>query len=63
MNINLKIRFNLTGGKVHDDQATTTDTTDATLTTKRVRFAKNDNTYDTHKDTADKAEEILNPKK
>ena len=63
MNINLKIRFNLTGGKVHDDQATSTEDTNVKTTTKRVAFAKNTNDETTHQSTADKAEEILNPKK
>lgn len=62
MNINLKIRFNLTGGKVHDDQATSTEDT-SVKTTKRVICAKNTNDETTHQSTADKAEEILNPKK
>jgi len=60
MNIQLNIRFNVTGGKVHDDQATTTEDTGVITTTKRVCFAKNTNTETTHQDTADRAEEILN---
>lgn len=64
MNVQLNIRFNVTGGKVHDDQATTQEDTGVITTTKRVRFAKNTNTETTHQETADKAEEILNgPKK
>ncbi len=58
----LKIRFNLVGGKVHDDQETTQPDLDV-KTGKRVRFAKNTNDQTTHQETADKAEEILNPKK
>lgn len=57
-----KIYFNLTGGKVHEDQETTRPDLDV-KTSKRVRFAKNTNDQTTHQETADKAEQILNPKK
>jgi hypothetical protein len=63
MNINLNIRFNLTGGKVHDDQEVTQPDLDV-KTSKRVCFGKNTNDQTTHQETADKAETILNgPKK
>ncbi len=62
MNINLKIRYNLTGGKVHEDQETTGPDLDV-KTSGRIRF-KNTNDQTTHQETADKAETILNgPKK
>ena len=48
--------------KVNDDQAVSTEDT-SVKTSKRVRFAKNTNDETTHQTTADKAEEILNPKK
>ena len=63
MNINLNIRFNIIGGKVHSDQEVTQPDTDVKSTSSRVRF-KNTNDQTTHQETADKAETILNgPKK
>lgn len=61
MNISRTIRFNLTGGKVNDDQATTESDPDIKIR-KRALF-KNTNDEKTHQETADKAETILNPKK
>lgn len=57
----LHIRFNLTGGKVHSDQETTTTDTDVRTTSGRVRFA-NTNTAQTHQETAGNAEKTLNGK-
>lgn len=57
----LHIRFNITGGKVHDDQSTDRPDTDVKTTSGRVRFA-NTNTAQTHQETADNAEKTLTSK-
>lgn len=57
----LHIRFNLTGGKVHEDQSTDRPDTDVKTTSGRVRF-KNTNTAETHQETANNAEKTLTGK-